>query len=181
MNPNASNPGITYGLIGGLILAVLLLVLYMGGVELFLSPLAYLSYLIIIVIAVMAAIRKRKANDGFLEFGEALKITFSVFAIAFLIQFVFNFILMNYIDTGFRDAVTQASFDKVEQMMRNFGASDQEIDTYMEKAMEEDAHSFKNLFLGYAIWCIVFFIISLIISAIVKRKKPEFENSFNQS
>ncbi len=181
MNEQNTNTGVTYGLIAGLSLIVLTVLLYLGGVEYFLGPFAYTSYIIVIVLAVLAALKKKKLNGGYLPFAEALKITFSVFAIAFLAQVLFNYILMNFIDTGFRDALTQATYDKMESMMRRFGATDEQIDKQLDAAMKDNPHSIKNAMLGYAIWCIVFFLVSLIISAIVKKNKPEFENSFNQS
>lgn len=180
MNAQSSNPGLSYGLIAGLAIIVLTVLLYLGGVDYFLGPFAYSSYVIVIVLAVMAALKRKKEN-GYLQFQEALKITFSVFAIAFLMQVIFNYILMNHIDTGFRDALTQATFDKMEGMMKRFGATDEQIDKQLETAMKDNPHSLKNAMLGYGIWCIVFFIVSLIISAIVKKNKPEFDNSFNQS
>ncbi len=181
MSNQTSNPGVSYGLIAGLSLIVFTVLLYLGGVDFFIGGFAYLSYVIVIVFAVLAPLKKRKANGGFLPFADALKITFTVFAIAFLMQVLFNYILMNYIDTGFRDALTQATYDKMEQMMKRFGASDEQIDKQLNVAMQDNPHSLKNAMLGYGIWCIVFFIVSLIIAAIVKRNKPEFDNSFNQS
>lgn len=176
----ASNTGLTYGLIAGLAVIVLTLFLYMGGVDMFLSPVAYLAYVIMIVFAVLAAKKDKKENGGYLEFAQALKVTFTVFAVALLLQVIFNYVLLNFIDTGFRDALMQATMDKLEGFMKQLGTPQSEIDKALDGAAEQDPTSIKSQVMGYAIWCIVFFIVALIISAIMKKNKPVFENDFNQ-
>jgi hypothetical protein len=180
MENRKSNTGLTYGLIGGLALSVFLLVLYLVGTSAFMSPAAWIGYIVIIAIAVLAGVRQRKLNGGYIEFGEALKVVFAVFALSFLIQTVFSYILLNYIDVPFRDALTQATMDKTEEFMRRMGMPDSEIDKALTEASKQDPSSIKNTLLGYGISLIVFFIISLIIAAIIKRKQPVFDNSFNQ-
>jgi hypothetical protein len=85
-----SNVALTYGLIAGLVITVITLLQYLGGLDMYLSPVGYISYLIIITMAVLAALKVRKSNEGFLEFSQALKVTFTVFAIAMLIQTIFT-------------------------------------------------------------------------------------------
>jgi hypothetical protein len=175
-----SNTGLTYGLISGLAVVVITLFLYTGGVETFLSPVAYLAYVVMIVFAVLAARKDKKENGGYLEFAKALKVIFTVFALSLLIQVIFSYILLNFIDTGFRDALMQATLDKIESFMKRLGAPQSEIDKAIDGAAKEDPTSIKSQIMGYAIWCIVFFLVSLIIAAIMKKNKPVFENEFKQ-
>ncbi len=180
METKKTNTGLTYGLIAGLALVVFTLILYVIGVESFLGPLAWLSYVIIIVVAILAGLRQRKLNGGYLEFSQALKVTFTVFALGLLIQTVFNYLLMNYIDTAFRDALTQQTMEKMEEMLRRFGASEDDIEKAIAQGSSSDSYALKNIFLGYGVMCIVYFIVALIISAIIKRRPNNFENTFNQ-
>ena len=126
------NPGFNYGLIAGLVITVISLLQYLGGLDMYLSPVGYVSYLVIITMAVLAALKVRKENEGFLEFSHALKVTFTVFAIALLIQTIFTYILFNFIDVSFKEAVSQEVMNKTEQMMKKFGASDSQIDAALE-------------------------------------------------
>lgn len=171
-----SNIGATYGLIAGLIICVISLLQYLGGLDMYLSPIGYVSYLVVITMAVLAALKVRNANEGFLEFGEALKVTFTVFALALLLQTLFTYVLFNFIDVGFKEAVAQEVTDKTEQMMKKFGASDSQIDEALEAERTTDQFSFGRVMLGYAISCIVAFIFCLLISVIVKKSKPAFNN-----
>jgi hypothetical protein len=170
------NIGLNFGLIAGLIITVVSLLQYLGGLDTYLSPVGYVTYLVVITMAVLAALRVRRSNEGFLEFGEALKVTFTVFALALLVQTVFIFILFNYIDPDFKNAVSQEVLNKSEQMMKKFGASDEQIQKALDSERHSDQFSAARVFLGYAITCIVSFIFCLLISLIVKKSKPAFNN-----
>lgn len=170
------NYGLSFGLVAGLIACIITLAQYLGGLNAYLSPLGYLTYAAIIILALMAGLRKKKANEGYLEFGEALKITFTVFAIALILQTLFTYILLNFIDVSFKEALTQEIMTKSEEMMRKFGATDEQIDKAMENERGKDPFSFSRVMLGYAISCILAFIICLIISVSIKKSKPVFNN-----
>lgn len=179
MENKASSIGLTYGFIAGLLLILLTVLLYMNGAKAFLSPAAYLGYVIIIAAAVLAGIKQRKLNGGYLEFWPAVKVVFTVFAVGFLLQTIFNYILLNIIDPTFKEQLMIATMEKTEEILRRFGTPDSQIDEVMKASREQDSFSFGNQLLGYGVLCIMFFLISLLIAAIVKRKRPEFDNDFN--
>jgi hypothetical protein len=182
MQPTTKNNSIawTMGLIAGLVMCVFTLCLYRGGVQLFMSGFAWSGYLIITGIAVFAGLRHKKMNGGYLSLSEGLRTVFLVFALGFLLQTLFTYVLFNYIDVPFRDALTQAGMKKAESLMKRLGASENQIEEAMKNANDPKNNSFGNTLLSYAVLCVIFFIISLIIAAIIRKKKPAFENSFNQ-
>lgn len=169
-----TNVGLTYGLIAGLVITLATLIQYLGGIKSYMSPVGFLSYVLLIVVAVLAGNRQKKLNGGYLEFSEALKITFSVFASALLLQTLFTYVLLNFIDPSFKEAVAQEVLNKTEDFMRGFGASDTQIDEALENQRGSDPFAFSKMILGYGISCIVWFVVSLIISAIIKKNKPVF-------
>ena len=171
-----SNIGLNYGLIAGLVITVITLLQYLGGLDMYLSPVGYVSYLVIITMAVLAALKVRKSNEGFLEFSQALKVTFTVFVIAMLIQTIFTYVLMNFIDVSFKEAVSQEVINKSEVMLKKLGFSDSKIDDELEKARSMDQFALGKVLLGYGISCIVAFIFCLLISLIVKKIKTAFDN-----
>jgi len=171
-----SNIGLNYGIIAGLVITVITLLQYLGGLDMYLSPIGYVTYLVIITMAVLAALKVRNKNEGFLEFSQALKVTFTVFAIALLIQTIFTYILLNFIDVSFKEAVSQEVLNKSEAMMKKFGATDSQIDAALESERTKDQFAFTRVLLGYALTCIVAFIFCLLISLIVKKSKPAFNN-----
>ncbi len=171
----SKNQGLTYGVVNGLVGILLTVVLYLIGVKAFVSPFAYIAMVIPIVFAVLAAQAQKKAQGGFLEFGEALKTTFTVFVIGTLLGIIFNYVLFNLIDVGFREALAQETAESVAKMMQKFGAKQEDIDKAMTDAQSGNSYSAGKMALGFAFSSIFSFIISLIVSAIVKKSKPAFE------
>jgi hypothetical protein len=175
MEQKQSNPLVQYGILSGLAGVLLFLALYVGGAKLFVSPVAYLGYVIPIVFAVLACLKLKKNRGGYLEFGEALKTSFGVFVITSLISTLVTYIMMNFVDKEFAQALQQESMAMVERMMKRFGASQDQIDKAVSDAANTNPYSFGKLLLGFAFSCLLWFLLSLIISLIVRKKRPEHE------
>lgn len=167
------NTGLTYGLIAAVALVAFTVILYLGGIKLYLSTTAYIGYIIIILLAVLAAQRQKKLNGGYLDFREALRISFTVLVLAMLAQSLFSYFLFNFIDPDFKNAVTQASMEKTEEWLKRFGMPEEKIEKAIEEQRASNQFSLSRILLGFAVSCIFQFIIALIIAAIIKKKNPE--------
>jgi hypothetical protein len=174
------NLGVLYGLINAGVAIVFTVILYLGGAKMFVSPIAYLGMVLPIAVCVIGGLQIRKQRGGYLEFSEALKATFLILVIGALIATVFQFVLFNYIDVSFREALAQVTAEQAEKLMRRFGAPEAQIDEAVEKTLNQNNYTIGRLLLGFVFSCIWWFIVALIVSAIIKRKRPVFENSFNQ-
>jgi hypothetical protein len=174
------NLGVLYGLINGGVAIVFTVILYLGGAKMFVSPLAWCGKILPIVVCVIGGLQVRKQRGGYLEFSEALKATFLILIIGSLIATVFQYILFNYIDVSFRQALAQVTAEQAEKLMRRFGAPEAQIDEAVEKTLNQNNYTIGRLLLGFVFGCIWWFIVALIVSAFIKRKRPVFENSFNQ-
>jgi len=174
MEAKKQNVILNYGLIGGLISIVSFLILYMGGASLFVNPLAFIFYLVPITMAVLACRAKKKQNGGFLEFAEALKTSFGVMVIMALVSTIATYIVLNIIDPSFRESLTQVTIEKTQEMMKKFGVPQADIDKKVQELATTNSFGIGKLLMQFAFGCILWFIVALIISAIVKKKKPEF-------
>ena len=174
METKKTNVGVTYGLISGLASVIFTLLLYLNGAKSFVSPIAYAGILIPIVIAVLAGIKQKKIDSGYLDFAGALKVVFTTFVIGTIISIVFNYVLLNIIDVPFREALTQESTEKMQEWMAKFGTPQEAIDKATEESLKGNNYSIGKQTLSGAFMCIFWFIVSLIIAAIIKKKKPEF-------
>ena len=178
---SGKNISLLYGLLYGGVNILFTVLLYLGGVERFMSPWASIVYIPPIAFAFLAAIQQKKQQGGYLEFSEALKTTFLVLVTGTLISVAFEYILYNYIDVPFGQALTQAAAEKLsEAMEKSKLMSPDKIDEMTEKMLSTNNYSLGKMFLGFAIKCILLFILSLIVSAIIKKKRPVFENTINQ-
>ena len=174
------NLGVLYGLINAGVAIVFTVILYLGGAKTFVNPIAYVGVALPIVVCVLGGLQIRKQQGGYLEFSEALKNTFLILVIGSLIATLFQFILFNYIDVSFRQALAQVTAEQAEKLMRRLGAPESQIDEAVEKTLNQNNYTIGRLLLGFVVGCIWWFIVALIVSAIIKRKRPPFENTFNQ-
>jgi hypothetical protein len=172
METKQSNPLVQYGLFSGVAGILVYLLLYLGGASVMTSPLAFITNLIPIAFAVIACLSVRKQSGGFLEFSEALKTSFGIFVISGLAVTLFSYLLLNYIDTDFKTAMQQAAMEMTENLMKKFGAPQEQIDKALEEAAKKDNFSFSSVMLGFAVSCILWFLFSLIIALIVRKKNP---------
>lgn len=162
-----------FGLISTLVSILYFVGLYLMGAESFLKPIAYLSYAIPIVFAVLATVKAKK-SAGFLLFGQALKLIFGVFVLSFFGLSLFSFVLNNYIDPAFAERTLQLTIQKAQEMMVKFNVPQSEIDKQIKTMMSMEMYSFGSIMKGFFYQCIFLFLISLLIAAIVKKNKPEF-------
>jgi len=175
METKQSNPLVQFGIISAVVGILVYVILYLGGVKLFMSPVAYIGYAIPIVFAVLACLKQKKNDGGFLEFSKALKISFGVFVITAITTTIVSYVLMNYIDKEFSEAMQQASMEMTEKMMKKFGAPQDSIDKAIAEASKSNPFSASKMALGFAFSCIFWFLISLIVALIVKKKNPANE------
>jgi hypothetical protein len=173
METKKRNSGIKFGLIAGIGLVLFSWVLYRGGVEINFSWIAYLGYVISIGLAMSAVLVQRKANGGMLEFQAALKTAFTVLVFALAAQTLFSWILLNWVDVPFKNALDRATLIRMEASLKLHGMPDDERKKYMDDQHARDAYSLGSMIMGLALSCIVQFIIALLIAAVLKKKKNE--------
>jgi uncharacterized protein DUF4199 len=171
MEVKKKNIGVLYGGIAGLFMIVFMTVLYLGGLKLYLSWIARLGYIVIFGLAVTATLVQKKANGGWLDFQHAVKISFSVMALALAAHTLFTWVLLNFIDTHFKATLAQAVFEKTEALIRRMPISTDSMEKAIADERGKDEFSFSSMSLGFAIYCIPQFIVALLIAAIVRKKK----------
>ncbi|MBL0134869.1 MAG: DUF4199 domain-containing protein [Chitinophagaceae bacterium] len=76
-----------------------------------------------------------KEQGGYLEFSQALKTVFTVFVIWSFFATAFSYVLLNFIDVPFREAMAQQAAEKTEEFMTKFGAPQKDIDKAVEEAL----------------------------------------------
>ncbi|HWK08322.1 MAG TPA: DUF4199 domain-containing protein [Puia sp.] len=163
--------GLIVGLIGGACIVLFMTGLYKGGVDVYLGPLAWLGYFLMIGFAVAATQVEKKANGGSLELMQALKTCFIVFVIVLLMQTLFIWLLVNHLDTHFRAALIIEMDKRTELAYRSMGYDQQKLNEMMKQIRESDQFALGGMLTSLATIYIVFFMLSLLIAAIVKKKK----------
>jgi len=161
-----------YGGIATLAMIVVTLGTYKAGPVSFLKLTVELMYLIPLACGAIAALVRRSQQGGYLEFRNALRIIFGILVLAVALQGVFTWLLVNVIDPHFGQALRPVWLANTESAYRRFGMPDDEIRKNIDSLKNTNPFSFGSVMLGLARVYILGFLISLILAAITKRKKP---------
>ncbi|WP_025764791.1 DUF4199 domain-containing protein [Dyadobacter tibetensis] len=129
-----------------------------------------ISFGILVVGLVMAMKNYKEQNGGFMSFGQGLGLGSLVSAICGLLASLFNMFYMQFIDNSM---LTQA-MDKVRADMEAKGMDDAQIDQAVE--LSQKFMSPGVMFLMSVVgFILIGFIISLIVSLVIRKEKPVFE------
>jgi hypothetical protein len=158
---------IRYGLISGLLAIAFMVVVDLAGMT-GNSTVQYLWYLVLAGIIFMAHKSYKEEGDGFMNYGQGIGIGALLSLISSIISSVFFYIYVSFINTEYMTTIMDIQRAKMEEQ----GMADAQI----EQAMEMTAKFMSPVMMVvFGIIATVFFgvIISLIVSAITQKKRPE--------
>lgn len=166
---NSKNIILNYGLILGVISILPGLIKYaMGGNYLENDWVSSVLSLVLTVAFIVLGIKKFKSeNEGFLSWGQGVKIGLGIVLISMIISIVYLLLFTNFIEPDFKNQVIESSIVKWEDA----GMSSDQIE--MSTKMTNDYFELSlygsivvmTLFLG--------FVISAIVSAIMKKSEED--------
>lgn len=163
--------GWLYGSIASLCLIGLTLGTYLSGPEAFIGWVSFLRYPIVIVIGIMATWTVRQQNGGFIRFREAVRTCFTIFVVAFLVQAIFTWLLVNVIDTHFRAVLLPVISTREAAVYKEFGASQQDIDKALAAEKGSNPFAPASIAMGLAFSYIILFIVAALVALTLKRKQ----------
>lgn len=165
------NPAIKNGILAGIAGSALMLLFYLIKPRMVFG-LAGWTVVALFVFLMVRAVKEYKSHIDYMSFSEALKMSFLTYVVGNLIYTLFFFVLMNYIDPGLLDLQREISIDAIEKLSGLLGEEGTEAAL---DALENQDWSFgvgkalQTYFMGLII---PGFIIALIISAVMKDRKP---------
>ena len=141
------------GLFLGVALIISTYVIYLANKALFFSSKSILLIIFILLI-VKSGLEARKANGGFIYFGQIFKNMFVTGAIGVAICTPFEYIMMNFIDPGlidiYRDILVESAELTREIMEDHFGdIAVERADKEIEKIENTNPFSLANTFKGF--------------------------------
>ena len=138
-------------------------------------------FVLFIVLLVVVGINIRKEIGGFWTFGEAFKAYLIISLILALTATLYNVILMKFIDPDLPQRAAAAIEEAQRAMMEKFGMASEQIDEAIAKVVnmqEKLEPTFKNIFTSFGVSLALYGVLSLILSAILKKKQPVTFDSF---
>jgi hypothetical protein len=171
---NFVREGLKMGLING---AIALLIMYGGyfmGLDTFVNVQfisRFVPYMMLILILYGFQLRKRQG--GYLALKDGLQYAFMSYVISTLLIAAGTYILFNLVDKDLTVKVYDIAVEKTRRMMESLGQKSDEIEKEISKmgTRESQQTGIKTIFLGVGIDLITGFVMSLVISLIIRKEK----------
>lgn len=175
MNEIIKKNGITYGIITGVVSALITTVIYSIDLELFTSMwVGFVSIALYTIISILLLSKTKKELKGIFTFKEAFTTYFIAAVIGILISVLFNIILFNFIDPSVKDTLKEMSIKYMAETMQKFNAPSSAINEAMKKLQESDPYSVVEL-LKNSIFSIAFSALFGLLLALIFKSKPSQE------
>lgn len=166
---STSAVAVRYGILTGLVSVIISFVLNMAELEQ--SPARWLTTIVLIVGIVLAHKFFKQQNGGFLTYGQGLSIGTIISVVVGVLSAIFSYIYINFIDTSFTARL-------IEKARADMEAQGRMTDAQIDQAMIWTTKLMNGpLMVAMVVFMIVLmgFLASLVISAVTKNPRPEFE------
>jgi hypothetical protein len=161
---------LVFGDLAAIGMIVVTIVAWKMGTAAFLGAQGFLMYLFPVVLAIVAVLVEKRRKGGILSFREALRPVFGVMVLAVVLQVLFAWALVHYIDPAFGRALAPLALEKSVAVYRQAGTPEPELQRMIADAKGSDPFSFGAMMIGLARNCIVGFVISAGIAAVVGQR-----------
>jgi hypothetical protein len=160
---------IRYGLLTGFVTVIYSFILYVAE-QSENKALSFVSALILIAGIYLAHKHFKKENDGYMTYGQGLSLGALLSIIVGLLSGIFTYIYLKFIDSTYLERIREMQIVALEKQNR----SDEEI---------EQAMSIMDMLMKpemMVVWAVVGtlllgFLLSLVIAAITKHTRPDYE------
>jgi hypothetical protein len=164
--------GITFGVISGIISALVTTSIYAIDLNLFTSWwVGVLILTIYLIIGIVLLSKTKKELNGIFSFKDAFTTYFICAVVGILISTLFNIILFNVIDPAAKDTLRELTIKYTVSMMQKFGTPASAINEAIAKLKENDPYSVIELLKG-SVFSIVFSSIFGLLMAAFFKSKP---------
>lgn len=168
--PSKNAIALRYGFISGIISMVYSLILNVTDLAFTNQALSWVSIIILVAAIVLALREFKRQNNSFMSYGQGLGIGTLVGVISSILGGIFMYIYVKFVDSGYLDKMRGMQMAEMESK----GLNDEQIDQAM--AMSEKMMTPEMIILFAILGGLLFgFLLSLIISAVMKKSRPEFE------
>ncbi|WP_187264308.1 DUF4199 domain-containing protein [Pontibacter beigongshangensis] len=167
--PTVASVAIKYGIAGGVIAVLYSAILMIFG-ESTNKWLGFLSYLILVGAIVIAMQQFKRENEGYMSYGQGLGLGTLVATIMGLLSGIFMVIYTTFIDPDHFATI----MDQQRMELEERGMSDEQIDSALAIG-ESMSGPFTTLIMSIVGFALIGLLLSLVISAIMKKNRPQFE------
>ncbi|WP_396187151.1 DUF4199 domain-containing protein [Flavobacterium sp.] len=175
MNEIIKKNGITYGIITGVVSALITAAIYAIDLNLFVKWwLGIMIFAIYITIGIVLLSKTKKELKGIFSFKEAFTTYFLSSVIGIVISVGFSILLFNVIDPSAKDSLNEIIMKYTAETMEKFGAPSSAINEAVKKMQETNPYSTIEQLKG-SIYSVAGSALFGLILALIFKSKPSQE------
>jgi hypothetical protein len=175
MNDIIKKNGITYGIITGVVSALITAAIYAIDLNLFVKWwLGIMIFAIYITIGIVLLSKTKKELKGIFSFKEAFTTYFLSSVIGIVISVGFSILLFNVIDPSAKDSLNEIIMKYTAETMEKFGAPSSAINEAVKKMQETNPYSTIEQLKG-SIYSVAGSALFGLILALIFKSKPSQE------
>lgn len=168
--------GITFGIIMAAYFVLRTGIMYAVDLSLFTNKMIGIADFVIgLVISIVAISKAKSAMGGFISFKQAFTVYFINVLIGLGTYTLFIILLFNVIDPSAAETVHELTIESTVKSLQGFGMETAQIKKVAEEMRNNNTFSIGNQLIGFPIGLAISSLIGLIVAAIMKKNKPEFE------
>jgi len=174
MNEIIKKNGISFGIITGVVSALITASIYAIDLNLFIKWwIGILTIIIYISIGIILLSKTKKELNGIFPFKDAFTTYFISAVIGILISVGFNILLFNVIDPSVKDTLNDITIKYTVSTMEKFGAPSSAINEAIKKMQESNPYSTIELIKGSAFSIAGSALFGLLLALIFKSKPSQ--------
>ena len=174
MNEIIKKNGVSFGIITGVVSALITTAIYSIDLNLFTKWwLGIIIFLLYITIGIILLSKTKKELKGIFSFKEAFTTYFISAVIGILISVSFNILLFNIIDPSVKDTLNEITIKYTAETMQKFGAPSSAINEAIKKMQESNPYSTIELIKGSAFSIAGSALFGLLLALIFKSKPSQ--------
>ena len=174
MNEIIKKNGVSFGIITGVVSALITTAIYSIDLNLFTKWwLGIIIFLFYITIGIVLLSKTKKELKGIFSFKEAFTTYFISAVIGILISVGFNILLFNVIDPSVKDTLNEITIKYTVETMEKFGAPSSAINEAVKKMQESSPYSTLELIKGSAFSIAGSALFGLLLALIFKSKPTQ--------
>ena len=174
MNDIIKKNGVSFGIITGVVSALLTTAIYAIDLNLFVKWwLGIIMMFIFLSIGIVLLTKTKKELKGIFSFKEAFTTYFISGVIGILISVCFNILLFNVIDPSVKDTLNEITIKYTVETMEKFGAPSSTLNEAVKKMQENNPYSTFELIKGSAFSIAGSALFGLLLALIFKSKPSQ--------
>jgi hypothetical protein len=174
MNEIIKKNGISYGIVTGVVGALITTAIYSIDINLFTAWwITLLNVIFYVTIGVLLLSKTKKELNGIFPFKDAFTSYFISAVVGILISVGFNIILFNFIDPSAKESIKEVSIKYAVEMMEKFNTPSSAINEAVKKMQESDPYSPIELLKGSIFYIVFSALFGLLLALIFKSKSTQ--------